>query len=288
MVSRYRIGRVAIDAVLIAAAWVGAFLLRFDGDIPPVFETYMRNSLPIVVGVNVAVLLVTGVYHKWWRYISLRDMQAIGRSVVLGSLASWAVLWVLPPVADRRLPFGVAAASLLLTLVFLGGVRVLARSIIERPRPGSFVPRGQEVLIVGAGDAGGLVVREMLTTRMSGYTPIGLVDDDPRKRNMRAARRARARHQRRPAAHPARAPPRRGAPGDPVGRGRRAQPHRHDLPPGGRARQDAAVRRRSRGRRPRPRRASCARCGSRTCSAARPCSSTRARSAPTAATASCS
>ena len=47
------------------------------------------------------------------------------------------------------------------------------------------MPGGKEVLVVGAGDAGGLVLREMLTTRLAGYTPIGLVDDDPRKRHMR-------------------------------------------------------------------------------------------------------
>ena len=56
---------------------------------------------------------------------------------------------------------------------------------MERPSGGGLVARGKEVLIVGAGDAGQLVIRELQRNRQLGYTPIGLVDDDPRKKNLR-------------------------------------------------------------------------------------------------------
>ena len=104
---------------------------------------------------------------------------------MLASVVLWIAFAIFSPVGDKRLPLGVAVLDLLLTLMGLAGVRVVARSLIERPRPGALVPGGKEVLVVGAGDAGGLVLREMLTTRLAGYTPIGLVDDDPRKRHMR-------------------------------------------------------------------------------------------------------
>ena len=137
------------------------------------------------MGVKLGILLLSGWYVKWWRYISLRDVQVLTRSVVLASVVLWVAFALFSPVGDKRLPLGVAVLDLLLTLMGLAGVRVVARSLIERPRPGSLVPGGKEVLVVGAGDAGGLVLREMLTTRLAGYTPIGLVDDDPRKRHMR-------------------------------------------------------------------------------------------------------
>ena len=60
---------------------------------------------------------------------------------------------------------------------------MLARTLFERPAPGSLVARGREVIVVGAGDAGQLVLRELQKSRT--MTPIGLVDDDPRKRRMR-------------------------------------------------------------------------------------------------------
>src|SRR6266545_4795459 len=72
----------------------------------------------------------------------------------------------------------------LLLLGLIAGSRLLARSVIERPGTG-LVARGKEVLVVGAGDAGQLVIREMQRNRQLGYTPIGLIDDDPRKKNLR-------------------------------------------------------------------------------------------------------
>src|SRR5436853_4201031 len=74
--------------------------------------------------------------------------------------------------------------DLLLTLAFVAGARMLARTVIERPR-GGLVARGKEVIVVGAGDAAQLMLREMLKSPALGYTPIGLIDDDPRKKNLR-------------------------------------------------------------------------------------------------------
>jgi FlaA1/EpsC-like NDP-sugar epimerase len=185
LLRRHRLWQIAVDAVLIAAAWYLAFYLRFDKGVPPLYDTYWRRTILIVVVVKLFVLFLSGWYVKWWRYVSLRDVQVLFRSVVLASALLWAAFAIFTVVGDKRLPLGVAVLDLLLTLGGLAGVRVVARSLIERPRPGRLVPHGKEVLVVGAGDAGGLVLREMVTTRLAGYTPIGLVDDDPRKRHMR-------------------------------------------------------------------------------------------------------
>ena len=82
---------------------------------------------------------------------------------------------------------------MLLLLAFVAGSRLLARSLIERPAPGGFMARGREVVIVGAGDAGQLILRELQRSPQLGYTPIGLLDDDPRKKNLRVHGVARAR-----------------------------------------------------------------------------------------------
>jgi FlaA1/EpsC-like NDP-sugar epimerase len=74
---------------------------------------------------------------------------------------------------------------MLLLLAFVAGSRLLARTLIERPAPGGLMARGREVVIVGAGDAGQLILRELQRSPQLGYTPIGLLDDDPRKKNLR-------------------------------------------------------------------------------------------------------
>ena len=73
----------------------------------------------------------------------------------------------------------------LLLLAFVAGARMLARTVMERPTGRGLVARGKEVIVVGAGDAAQLIVKEMLKSPALGYTPIGLVDDDPRKKNLR-------------------------------------------------------------------------------------------------------
>ena len=84
-----------------------------------------------------------------------------------------------------RLPRSVAVMDWLLLLAFVAGARMLARTVMERPSGRGLVARGKEVIVVGAGDAAQLIVKEMLKSPSLGYTPIGLVDDDPRKKNLR-------------------------------------------------------------------------------------------------------
>jgi FlaA1/EpsC-like NDP-sugar epimerase len=125
-----------------------------------------------------------GFYNRWWRYVSTRDMWGAARGVLAASLAIFVVI-SLVRLHSLDVPKGIWFGDLLLMLALVGGSRMLARTFFERPAPGNLVARGKEVIIVGAGDAAQLVIKEMQRTRGLKYTPIGLVDDDPRKRNLR-------------------------------------------------------------------------------------------------------
>jgi FlaA1/EpsC-like NDP-sugar epimerase len=82
-------------------------------------------------------------------------------------------------------PRGIWLLYALLLLGFVTGSRLLARTLLERPSARSVVARGKEVIVVGAGEAANQILKEMHRTPELGYTPIGLVDDDPRKRGLR-------------------------------------------------------------------------------------------------------
>jgi FlaA1/EpsC-like NDP-sugar epimerase len=173
------------DAALVAAAWFLAFELRFDHGVPVFYETLFERTILIVVGIKLVVFLLFGFYNHWWRYVSTRDMWRIVRGVTVASLVADLTVYLVSPVHDIRLPRSIAAMDWLLALGLIAGARLLVRSIMERPSPRGLVARGKEVLVVGAGDAAQLIVREMLKSPSLGYTPIGLVDDDPRKKNLR-------------------------------------------------------------------------------------------------------
>jgi FlaA1/EpsC-like NDP-sugar epimerase len=184
-VNRHRVWQLAFDAVLIAAAWRLTFFLRFDKSVP-VFYRHLLDwqVIALVVVIQLSAFVLFGFYNRWWRYVSTRDMWGAARGVTVGSAIAYLVLYAFPPSHTSRLPRGVAALDFLLLLAFVAGTRLLARSLIERP-PAGLVAHGKEVLIVGAGDAGQLMVREMQRNRQLHYTPIGFVDDDPRKRGDR-------------------------------------------------------------------------------------------------------
>ena len=184
-VNRHSIWQVGVDALLVAGAWWLAWSLRFDQVRPVYYDRYLDWSIVLlVVAIKLPVFALSGFYNRWWRYVSTRDMWAALRGVVLASIAVFLV-FTLFDVHRVAVPRGVWFIDLLLCMAFVAGSRLLARTIIERPLPGRIVSRGKEAVIVGAGDAGQLVVKEMQRTPGLGYTPIGLLDDDPRKRNLR-------------------------------------------------------------------------------------------------------
>src|SRR5437879_8198752 len=184
-VNRHRVWQLVFDAVLIVGSWRLTFFLRFDKS-TPVFYRHLLDwqVVAVVVALKLATFVLSGFYNRWWRYVSTRDMWGAARGVIVASALTYLVLYAFPPNHTSRLPRGIAALDFLLVLAFVAGTRLLARTLIERPRAG-LVAHGKEVLIVGAGDAGQLMAREMQRNRQLHYTPIGFVDDDPRKRGDR-------------------------------------------------------------------------------------------------------
>src|SRR5262249_6477418 len=184
-INRHRIWQVVADGGLIALAWWLAFELRFDQGVPRYYHTLFTKTVLIVVGIKLLVFILFGFYDRWWRYVSTRDMWSAARGVTVASLVASVTVYFANPVAQVRLPRSVAVMDWLLLLAFVAGSRLIARSVFERPTPGPPGARGKEVLVIGAGEAARDTIREMPRNQQLGYTPIGLVDDDPRKKNIR-------------------------------------------------------------------------------------------------------
>ena len=154
--------QIATDAVLIAAAWTLAWLLRFDQGRPVYYDRYLEwQIILIVVGIKITVFALAGFYNRWWRYVSTRDMWTALRGVRPASLATFSSS---PSSSSTRRACRRASGSSTCSCAsrFVAGSRLLARTLIERPLPGQVVARGKEAIVVGAGDAAQLVVKEML------------------------------------------------------------------------------------------------------------------------------
>jgi FlaA1/EpsC-like NDP-sugar epimerase len=184
LLSPHRLWQLLVDAGIVAFSWWLAFQLRFDHGLPLKYSQLLSRTILLVLVIKLVVFIAFGFYNRWWRYVSIRDMWAVARGVTAASIVADLTVYLVSPVHGFRLPRSIAATDLLLTLAFVAGSRLLARTAMERPGL-MMVARGKEVIVVGAGDAGRLIVQEMQRSRMLNYTPIGFVDDDPRKRHTR-------------------------------------------------------------------------------------------------------
>ncbi len=187
LVRGHRIWQVVADAILVAGAYWLAFFIRFDTGTPAFYERTLFETIGYVVLIKITVFIVTGMYVKWWRYLSVKDMEGVLKSVVLASLMALAYLYLVRPLGYVRIPRSVAVLDFGFTIFLVAGIRLAARSMFERPaiRNGNVMQeKGTPVLVVGAGEAGRLLIREM-TRQQLGMTPVGIADDDPRKHHMR-------------------------------------------------------------------------------------------------------
>jgi FlaA1/EpsC-like NDP-sugar epimerase len=185
-VYRNRALQLAADALLVALAYFLAFQLRFLDDPngwPDRYETLFAHSVGFVVAGKLIIFAAFGLYQKWWRYVSGRDFMLILRAVAVAS-ALLVVAFAVAQPFEHTLPRSVEVMDFILTMLLIAGARLAVRLIVERPSRGDRLPK-HEVLVVGAGSGGQMVVRELQLNPNLGATAIGFVDDDPRKRGMR-------------------------------------------------------------------------------------------------------
>ena len=188
-VYKRRAQQFAADAVLAAAAFGLAFVLRFLDvpiGIPHRYVTMLAGSIAFVAIGKAIVFEVLGLHRKWWRYFQLPDMWPVVRASVVASMILVAVFTLAKPY-DYNLPRSVVVFDLLLTILLVGGARLVRRTIAERPDKATRGARTRGVLIIGAGSGGQMVVRELKLNPDLGVRAIGFVDDDPGKRDMTAA-----------------------------------------------------------------------------------------------------
>ena len=166
---------------LILAANLLAFALRFEGDIPTQYARLLLWGLPLVLAIYGGGLFVFGIQRGLWRYVGLHDLGRILLASVMSSAVFYGVAHGL--FGWTAYPRSVIILTGVLSGLFLAGIRLMVRWFREWLHVVS--PAARRVLVVGAGNAGELLIRDMLSDGNSHYRPVGLVDDDPVKRKMK-------------------------------------------------------------------------------------------------------
>lgn len=171
------------DIALIIVSVLGSFALRLDvGELPYYFPAVVLMC-GVALVIKIPVYYFFGLYRRLWMYASTGELRLITVAVTTASVLTSGVMAVLI-VTGRVLP-GMPRTALgidwLLSLILIGGSRFALRILSEQTIASRPSGNGKRALIIGAGDAGALVVRELQKSSQLNLTPIGFLDDDPAK-----------------------------------------------------------------------------------------------------------
>jgi FlaA1/EpsC-like NDP-sugar epimerase len=175
--------RFTVQALLDAVVWVLALwlatYLRYEFDLGASSTNGVLAAIPLVVAVQLAAGVATGMYTGRWHLGSFEEVAALVRSVGLTGLV---LLVVDAPV--RWVPLSVAIIAPAAAFLMMAGIRYAWRLVVERSKR----PFGHElsrVVVFGAGEGGVQAISAMLRDPESAYLPVAILDDDPRKRQLR-------------------------------------------------------------------------------------------------------
>lgn len=167
----------AFDVLAAASAWVGAYLLRFNFEIPLEFAVGMWATLPAVVLAQMVLFRMLGLYRGIWQFASLPDLMRIIKAVAWSVPALVAVVFFWR--TESVVPRSVVLIQPMLLLIIMGGGRFAYRAWREHQTYGALRAQGKPVLILGAGEAADSLVREF--AHSTDWRVVGLLDDDPAK-----------------------------------------------------------------------------------------------------------
>lgn len=178
------------DVAVLSIAYWAAYFVRFDGAPPFYMVKLLMFTWAYVVGLELFTLYAFSVPNIAWRYIGLRDLKRIGAAIGASSAVLLALRF-LAPIAIKEfphasyvvVPIGVMAVNAVLGFLGITGVRVLRRLLHERAKSRDIdtVRRKIPTLLVGAGQAGVMVAKEIAGRPDVPFVPIGFLDDDPAK-----------------------------------------------------------------------------------------------------------
>jgi len=177
------------DILLISFAMYASFWLRFNGVIPDHYKKSLPYFIILALGIKLAFLILFNLYDISWRFVSLEELTKVLKALSISSLAlgmTFFLLRLYMPFKASPFPRSILFFDYILSLFLIGSLRISKRVLLEGfKNTFKFKKEKIKILIVGAGNAGEQIIREMMRNRNSSYLPIGFVDDNPAKQGIK-------------------------------------------------------------------------------------------------------
>jgi FlaA1/EpsC-like NDP-sugar epimerase len=168
---------IAVDFVIVLIVPFLALYIRLEGSLNNQYYAILLSYVPVMVIVRLASFYFFGLYHRMWRYASISELLAIVGAVTLSSMIITIYMYAAGSVVPRSTH--VISWSLLITFIGSSRMFIRIRYYLRRKKSGARTT----VLIIGAGDAGAMIAREVLNSKFCGNKRlIGFIDDEPCKK----------------------------------------------------------------------------------------------------------
>lgn len=174
------------DVLIFTLSIVISYLFRFEFLLSPFYIQQIKTVLLWIIPLKVIVFIFSGVYRGMWRYTSIRDFWLLARACLLSTLLILAIILYIS--GFKGYSRSIFFMDGVFTFLLVGGKLMAIRSYYS----GFANPRIREelfpkvayknVLIIGAGDAGEKILREIFENNQLHYRVIGFIDDDPQKK----------------------------------------------------------------------------------------------------------
>ena len=172
-----------IDFLLVSSAVFIALVLRFDGLVPVEYINKFIHSIILVSSLKLIIFYFFGLYSSLWRNASVEEVTGVFIATGVGGVASF----LLGLVLRMQFPRSVYFNSWIIAFLMITAVRMSYRIARRLKKSNNLTEAGGQcrVMIIGAGDAGSMVIKELRNNRCGKYIPVAVIDDDRWKHRMK-------------------------------------------------------------------------------------------------------
>ncbi|HMM32278.1 MAG TPA: nucleoside-diphosphate sugar epimerase/dehydratase [Clostridia bacterium] len=172
---------ILLDAICVLAAYLATLAFRFGGKVPEANWATFENSILFIVLIYLVVNALCRLYSTLWEHASIEELLY----VIGAAVASTILCYTLAVIRMDRMPRSIYIAAGLIIILLHGGLRLSYRVFRRLIKSNLFSQNKIPVLVIGAGDAGADIIRQMQEMPGIALSPVCIVDDDVQKRGVR-------------------------------------------------------------------------------------------------------
>lgn len=173
---------IVIDIFIIVASYSLSYYLRFESSMTSAMWDVYTKTLPAILLIKLITFNLCKVYSGVWRYIGIPDLLKILKASIIGTIIS--IVYVTVVYRFEGFSRSVFIIDFILTFLFIAGFRLFFRLFSDLIVSGASKENKKNILIIGAGDAGNLVLREIKNNNKYNFNIVGFIDDNPTKKGL--------------------------------------------------------------------------------------------------------